>query len=1421
MDPWAIVHDHLKKKSHSVDHQLDSFNLFCSRNILKILKKLGPFEHKQERNQETDDVVKLRVEGVKLTSSNFSPFEAVSNDATYSFKVFVHVVAQHIERSAKKGDTLKKTEDFGHLFLCSLPAMVKSKVCAAHGDPWDDDCLGGYFVVNGRERYLPLKEEFDSDVLFVYEKGKDLIAKLKGIEMVLVGDTSTEYHGEIEVKLPGAKHRVPLCVALRALGVLSDKEIVAVCLLGKDFNELAPLLVPSVHASGKIFAQGLASAYVGEFDQSFENLAFTLGRMARKLLLVKIGAEKKTDTKSLENIRLKTCGEQLSTLFKKECLQWKEKWASFDFGDVKGFVQEGQVIGKNMTERLQKLEGCRLSTLRRCERLSEGLHGSHFGFYDVVSTTEIATMTRVTKGLNARQKAGVMTALSVTPLQAGNPMDYGALVQVIVDGVFVGVLGDLKGTVSKLNELRMNNMDLNFSICGMELNVRTSKGRLQRPLFYVTEEGFLSCDIVHPTKVGPAVRFLDSTEVGASYIALNKESFDRHTHMEIHGSLLFGEKANAVLVFGEHMPISVSRASADFQCATQNAVDFNPERFEEVLQYGEIPLVSSAYRTLTTGANVVVAVMNTGGDSIVVNRGSVQRGLFRSFQYVTKYSDSKCEVGDDAGGGWKVDAVFWTHKNKQKVRLKKECAVDFGTVLSSRTGGKRVVSCLMPEEEMPFSENGLVPDLIINPLDVETCATLFEGLLARIHVAKGSIGDGTSFQKSDRLEAYSGYKEEIFYDGKSGVQVQNTIFVGPMYYRKECGAAAMKDLRADFGADEKDILVGHGLASVVKDAYTTRGDEVELVVDQAGGVQALHNSEMGVLLAPEFDGPVAFDGQLKPTTCRRHANKFATVKIPKATHRALNELRAMNVQMRFITSSSLGWRQGLSEKEKNTSFRTIPTEPVSFTENKLFVYDQIVDCGKRGDLFSILDSKDRLARVMLDALDIEPSSDLKVSAYNQEKLDLEIYANMDWKSAQHTLLYCFKKMNGGVLVRFKGNKVANFFPIQNTKYNNDFHDRLSLDGKEPASAEDVETMLQQKNPKEKEKEKQRPAKWVAVGNMVGNSKQEDKLAQLYDMLVNTCSHAVVHDCVVVFNRSEYPFLGAKRVEANPSVYGKQKALDSLWKKRGFIPVLSACTSSQHADLPFPTPDDWELITQKYFAPACRNSNIVGIVPPWENRTTVAEGRDLEPVPVFFWRGVATALQDHPRNRLAESAKSYEKAKKGALIQPGVLQIHANQNQIGLSYVADKNLVLIHPAEPSPPHKITLQEQAKKYKFTFDVENAGASTKLGALFKLGFCVLRVEPDHHIWVETIVDRDGSKTLKGGDVEYYEEGWAYLSVKKDLSNLERTVQWCILNDEKCKKIAENGKRFYASYFTRQFVYEYIAANLNAISSRQKVVD
>jgi hypothetical protein len=406
---------------------------------------------------------------------------------------------------------------------------------------------------------------------------------------------------------------------------------------------------------------------------------------------------------------------------------------------------------------------------------------------------------------------------------------------------------------------------------------------------------------------------------------------------------------------------------------------------------------------------------------------------------------------------------------------------------------------------------------------------------------------------------------------------------------------------------------------------------------------------------------------------------------------------------------------------------------------------------------------------------------------------------------------------------------VNFFPLQNSGFNNDFYERLTLDGKEPAPQNAFA--------------EQRPAKWVACGNVVDDARraEDSKLAQMYDMLVNTCSHMVVHDCMVVLNPTECPMLGAERTEANPFVYGPGKKLDSAWAKRTFIPILSMCTSAKHADLPVPTADDWESITQQYFASVrrgkavCRNRYLTQEVAPWGNRTaSVAKAEDVsdQTLPVFFWRGVVHGDDHHPRRLLAQASARYATQKMGAALKPGVLDAAVVEgNLLRLSYVAEHNLVLVHSKNKLEKEKekekdkdnLTCDpiEQSKKYKFTFNVENIAASYKLGVLFKLGFCVLHVETPYKLWFEGLTDNQGIPLLRGGDVEDYEEGWGYISVKRDLSNLERTVQWCIENDEKCRHVAEHGKRFYAAYFTRQHVYEYLASTLNSVSARQKVVE
>jgi hypothetical protein len=814
---------------------------------------------------------------------------------------------------------------------------------------------------------------------------------------------------------------------------------------------------------------------------------------------------------------------------------------------------------------------------------------------------------------------------------------------------------------------------------------------------------------------------------------------------------------------------------------------------------------------LVQGCNVVVALLCYEGNSVVVNKAALDRGLFRRFEYVTKYADGKTyAVGEDAGAGWKVDSLYRTKKGKTKVRLKRCRPFDMGTVVGTRTGVKAVCSSILEERDLPFTEDGVVPDLILNPLAVHP-ALLLEGLFGKVHSKRGSIGDGTAF--SGVLNDPARQRDAVLLDGKTGAVYRSKVFTAPLFCFCGDEPAPTTDISEETGA-----MMGLGLTVPV--------ETVPVKIDLATGTPALCNEELGVTLAPELDGPLEFDGQLRPTTTRKHLNAFTTVDVPKAFRDTMMQAKLLNVQMRLLTDSGETWAT-VEAEQKPASFSALRSEPFSALDNTYGVYDSPSECPNTRVLFPAVETKDFLARVLLSSLDVEPAADLKRARYNQDKLDLDCYANMDWRSARNALMFCFKKANRGVFVRIRRNRVANFLPVRNSGFTNDFSDRLSLDGKEAAQLNALDGLLPH-----------RPTKWTACGNVVDDARREEemKLVQLYDMLVNTCSRTVVHDCMFMLNPTDFPLMGVDQHEANAFVYGPAKKMDSAWTKRSYIPFLSMCTSAKHADLPVPTSDDWEVITQRYYAEVhrgkvrCRNRYILQDVTPWANRTaSVAKSEDApgQTLPVFYWRGVVHGDDHHPRRLLAQAAARYAKPKLGAAIKPGVLDAAAIEGELlRLSYVAEHNLVLvkdknINKEKTQDKPDFDVVKHSHSYKFAFNVENIGASYKLGVLFKLGFCVLHVETPYQLWFERLVDTDGKPLLSGGDVENYEEGWCFLSVKRDLSNLERTVQWCVDNDDKCRRIADRGKQFFATYFTRQYVYEYWAATMNAVSARQKVVD
>ncbi len=224
-----------------------------------------------------------------------------------------------------------------------------------------------------------------------------------------------------------------------------------------------------------------------------------------------------------------------------------------------------------------------------------------------------------------------------------------------------------------------------------------------------------------------------------------------------------------------------------------------------------------------------------------------------------------------------VDSILFTETpgatRTVKVRIRSIRIPEKGDKFASRHGQKGVVALIANPEDMPFTESGIIPDLLLNPHSIPTRLTfghLLEEIAGKAGAVSGSKVDGTAFTESgkDRLEQYGsalkaeGFDEhgdELLYDGMTGRAFKAKIFTGIAYYYRLYhmvsnkiqvrsrgkvqilthqpteGKARQGALR--FGEMERDALIGYGASLLLKERMLDQSDKTTvLICRQCGGM---------------------------------------------------------------------------------------------------------------------------------------------------------------------------------------------------------------------------------------------------------------------------------------------------------------------------------------------------------------------------------------------------------------------------------------------------------------------------------------------------------------------------------------------------------------------------------------------------------
>lgn len=239
-----------------------------------------------------------------------------------------------------------------------------------------------------------------------------------------------------------------------------------------------------------------------------------------------------------------------------------------------------------------------------------------------------------------------------------------------------------------------------------------------------------------------------------------------------------------------------------------------------------------------------------------------------------------------------------------------------GDKFASRHAQKATIGIILPEEDMPFSEKGIRPDLIMNPHAIPsrmTIAKLIEIVASKVAALDGERLNATAFANFNidtfrRNLLQYGYKSsgnEILYSGLTGKKFHCEIFIGPCYYQalkhhvkdkiqmRSTGEVKLLThqpiggrprrggLRS--GEMEKDAFVTHGATSVVMERLCTSSDAYKAVFCKECGRISISDA----LTQTQF------------CRCCNNTTNFGTCQIPFAYRLLQNLLSGANISIRY------------------------------------------------------------------------------------------------------------------------------------------------------------------------------------------------------------------------------------------------------------------------------------------------------------------------------------------------------------------------------------------------------------------------------------------------------------------------------------------------------------------------------------------